>query len=176
MSNIDWSKAPEGATHYFAPFFYRADETRAYVFETTRSPSAYNSRQIGELGVKKPAAAQAWSGDGLPPVGASVILDDSWHGVFDDYREMIGIPVIVTAAFKSPIGVDMIACAMPSGLCGCFRADMARKVKTPAQIAAEDREAAIVAMKEIVSRANPADCRFCALYDAGLRFPKGDAK
>lgn len=81
--------------------------------------------------------------EGLPPVGAKVILSDANHDVFEPYKEMIGVEVTVVASFASPVGFDMIACALPDGLCGCFRADMARPIRTPEQIAAEERERAI---------------------------------
>lgn len=123
-----------------------------------------------------------WSGDGLPPVGTTVVLDDECFPVFDDYRAMIGVPVVVTAAFKSPTGVDMIACALPGGLCGCFRADMAHPIKTPAQIAAEEREAAAVELAGILSghdqHITVLDIEMAKyLYDIGYRrTEKGDDK
>lgn len=181
-----WKGAPEGATGYLpesGDWYAVWVKEAGNIFFTwlasgdTEWDEDDTFDEVVKCLVRRPIT-QPWSGDGLPPVGASVVLDDECFPVFDDYRAMIGVPVVVTAAFKSPTGVDMIACALPGGLCGCFRADMARPTKTPAQIAAEEREAGI---QKMLLAVNPVGHLpgymyqiVSCLYDAGLRFPKGD--
>lgn len=169
---IDCSKAPEGATHWGPETdchceswyevkdgaivrFLPADEAAKPMRYAEHGPAYYHS--VSDL-VALPAA---WTGACLPPVGAKVILSDANHDVFEPYKEMIGVEVTVVASFASPAGFDMIACALPDGLCGCFRADMARPIRTPEQIASEE---ALEEIERLYSEGGPA-----AVFDAGYR-------
>lgn len=187
MQGIDWSKAPEGATHWEpegecpASWMRKIDTGFEIGWEYWGRVSnkwvshAVSSARFATF-IPRPDTAQPWTGEGLPPVGRKVILDDSEHGVFRDYQEMIGVEVAVLASFKSTTGVGMIVCALPDGLCGCFRAEMARPIRTPEQIAADEREAACEAMLEIAKSSRPDPDVYeaiGALYDAGYRKPGG---
>lgn len=173
---IDWSKAPADATHWepaslsLIASWMKLSDGRWFYWPTHDLGIPKCWGVVGgdipdsrvERMIPRPVEAVAeWDGEGLPPVGARVLLDDSQHTVFDDYREMIGVPVTVTAAFESPTGIDMIACALPDGLCGCFRADMARPIRTPEQIAADESLAEI---ERLYAEGGPA-----AVFDAGYR-------
>lgn len=176
---IDWSKAPEGATHYLPeikswhPCWVKRESGNWYTmiadgFDTSWDVDG-DFEEAKHYIIPRPTA---WAGEGLPPVGARVVLDDSQHTVFADYQEMIGVEVEVLAAFKSPAGFDMIACAFPDGLCGCFRAEMAR---TREQIAAEEREKAITELAAELAGHWSAEAvatqrdMAAYLYDAGYR-------
>lgn len=192
MTDIDWSKAPEGATHYMpetesshAVWVMVSGNTRLAWLASGDSSWEIDRSLEEDREYLIPRPAPQWNGEGLPPVDTSVLLDDARFPVFDDYQEMIGVPVVVTAVFKSPTGVDMIACALPGGLCGCFRAVMAHPIKTPAQIAAEERDAAIGRMRECFDSVSDDLCPtsnqyletlFGALHDAGYRLTAGDDK
>lgn len=121
--------------------------------------------EIDQAKVPEPSG---WTGEGLPPVGIKVVLDDSEYEIFNVYKEMIGVEVLMLASFKSPAGFDMIACALPDGLCGAFRAEMAKPVPTPEQIAAEDLEKGVEEIRRLIAGLA---CEQAAnvLYDAGYR-------
>lgn len=178
--NIDWSKAPDGATHYghensdYHACWYIVEENRLAAMHANSKGASFAWRDIdhedrNEIIPRLIPRPATWGGEGLPPVGCTVTLSDDGFRVFDAYRAMLGVDVTVVAAFKSPTGFDMIACAIPDGLCGCFRADMARPVKTPEQIAAEEREKELEAMFKIYRDAGEFRAGLSALYDAGYR-------
>lgn len=83
----------------------------------------------------------AWTGEGLPPVGAMVEIHKNGYGIRESAEAFMGIPVEVCAVFTAGEGVSMIAVyGGPDLGCEVFRADMARPVRTPEQIAAEDKQ------------------------------------
>ena len=176
MKEIDWSKAPKGATHWtperdvICPFLREDAGVWFWWSDSSWVPLYGEGWEYQLRGIVKRPDLAAWNGAGLPPVGAKVILSDANHDVFEPYKEMIGVEVTVVASFASPAGFDMIACALPDGLCGCFRADMARPIRTPEQIAAEERERAISEMLRIYTDGAAGHCGgIAALYDAGYR-------
>lgn len=117
-----------------------------------------------QIAVVQPAP---WSGDGLPPVGTECECQDN------NLRWKRG--VIVHAGTDRGLSVAVMQCAdeILWGESGEFR-----PIKTPAQIAADEREAAIEAMIAACpypgSISTAIDC--AALYDYGLRFLDGDDK
>ncbi|HCF5688146.1 TPA: hypothetical protein NIH14_001826 [Pseudomonas aeruginosa] len=166
--SIDWSKAPEGCIGAFARII---SKTAFFVF--SKRPSDYSSREgyegEGEDGpyhvfseywewIDKP-----WDGQGLPPVGVRVsIFDDG--GLVYGHGESGEVIAHVE---------DCAVIRMSYGL-GCFTA---KNLRTPEQIAAEEREKAVremLALDEyphgqdrggMMSRAD-----FCrVLYNAGYR-------
>lgn len=71
--NIDWSKAPEGATHCFSgrDFFKLDGDGRVILFINGSTHNTLN--HIGDFLsssiVERPKKQEAWGGEGLPPVG-----------------------------------------------------------------------------------------------------------
>lgn len=184
MNEIDWSKAPEGATHCtpaalhdinFRPVFWRVVD--GVVREAWPMSNDYSKVKdhfrYGEGGcssfdishaVKRPAPA--WTGEGLPPVGtvceACVSGTDGWfkcsvliHHPFED-----GVAGVHDVAGHALLWTDTF-----------------RPIRTPEQIAAEEREKAIREMRHIAEHdAHSREVDYGALYDAGYRKVEGGAQ
>ena len=166
MSNkIDWSKAPEGATHYtpkgtgvYAAFWRKhcGEWKDAWVIEGQDGSVVHykgpSSPSFESLAVER-TTTPSWSGEGLPPVGADIEVLHELYG-------WIGARVV---------GQDGEAAIVRTndGYAGVFPHQM-RPIRTPEQIAAEEREAAILGIYQTIciSRAQAE-----AIYDAGYRKP-----
>ena len=136
--NVDWSKAPEGATHYVAGCgFFKTDLAGWFVcdgdekvWRKTLYKSPENFYWWGNA-IQRPAAPQ-WNGEGLPPVGAVV------EAVY------MGSPQgVVTVRYA---GQCMILWSdeRNSEQCGAAEHYLFRPIRTPEQLAAEAREKAII--------------------------------
>ena len=170
LKEVDWGKAPEGATHYnedcMWPWFketpasYFVEDKGVWV-EYGPDNSYYKHRFNGV--VKRP---QEWDGSGVPPVGTVCeyrLNDGAWFTCKIVY--MLSGTDDSFVAYCDHLGIDQFL-ALTSDR---YKLQL-RKIKTPEQIAAEERLAAIDEMmgvgnwqsrafKEVVS----------ALYDAGYR-------
>ena len=156
---IDWSKAPEGWDVFIKGGFYSG---------FYRDAGDRYERENGYYRLKNDEAAytvfrRPWSGEGLPPVGvvceaksmargserdwfkASVLYSSAYTIVLDDYQagEFVAHPA--TLQF--------------------------RPIRTPEQIAAGEREAAILDMERICRSGDFGSGGLAALYDAGYRKP-----
>ncbi len=180
--SIDWSKAPEGCIGAFARII---SKTAFFVF--SKRPSDYSSREgyegEGEDGpyhvfseywewIDKP-----WDGQGLPPVGTVCEFAGGTYSPEDpfdnDLREGDRVTIIAhfkdgdldLAAFTFNPQVrnpDRGAACVEQGAYGCFR-----PIRTPEQIAAEEREKAIKEMCFAEETLTVKQAK--ALYDAGYR-------
>jgi hypothetical protein len=170
MSKVDWSLAPEGATHWDASdfrinSFMKFDGAKWFYWPPASAEPHWcrwgdNSKQDINGMIERPKPAQ-WSGpqDGLPPVGTVCEVRIN----FTPWQE-----VEIIAHFKNKA---MVAAFIPVGdvdkrvnqaIADCFR-----PIKTTEQLAAEQRETAI---REIMDIAY-VDCRVTAarLVDAGFK-------
>ncbi|WP_288659496.1 MULTISPECIES: hypothetical protein [Pseudomonas] len=79
--NIDWSKAPEGATHYRkgnSLSFFRDVEKSGFYFWNEHQPQWRWVEGDFPVDAKPINTAPTWSGEGLPPVGTKCEwLDES---------------------------------------------------------------------------------------------------
>lgn len=174
MSNIDWSKAPEGATHYspklddsgiWCAVFWRLVDflpVEAWRVEDSGELTHILSPSCTDEGAKRMIARpHQWSGEGLPPAGIDI---EVMHGTYG----WIGARVV---------GADGEAAIVRTndGYAGVFPHEF-RPIRTPEQIAADERDAAIEEMWKIYWQpsAPTAKQALGLLWDAGLRFPKGD--
>lgn len=171
MSKVDWSLAPEDATH-FGPsnkdwescwmkkignrwygWLYPTDTKWDYLADASS-----NQSRISML-VKRPQP-KPWSGpeDGLPPVGLECEVD---HGNGKHWDKVtIVAHHCEKAIYLDPVrGIHYIW-----GLVKDFRT-----VRTPDQIASDARETAIRELMDIAQ----VDCRVTAarLVDAGFKLP-----
>lgn len=162
MSDIDWTKAPEGAEYGryvdgFTPDFYKT-EGRAFKYWDEDSlrwmPCGFRSARDTDM-IRLPLTLP-WLGDGPPPVG-TVCTHMSGIERFRVFAVDGAYAAIASEYMRFWCSVDDL-----------------RPIKSQAQIAAEQRQAAVKAMRDMVIRTHPAECPYCTLYDAGLRFPKGD--
>lgn len=108
-----------------------------------------------------------WSGDGLPPVGArcEVLNTDLSNAEWEQCT--------ILFSGKHRIVYDLESCSEFVGYRDCLQF---RLIKTHAQIAAEERDAAIEAMWKIYWQPDAPTAKEALglLWDAGLRFPKGE--
>ena len=177
MSDIDWSKAPEGATHYNGNksrgwrwmqkspggqwfFFHEGDQE-------WRAQGGSFPEGEDKL-VERPASA--WTGTGLPPVGTVCEVDycEKWCRceVIAHFQQRKGI----VAAFTVNLGDGVKAL-------DAFGAEYFRPIRTPEQIAKEERKKAIEKMEPIAADAwrncqggdDMITCICVALYDSGYR-------
>ncbi|EMI4495041.1 hypothetical protein V6599_003994 [Pseudomonas aeruginosa] len=161
--SIDWSKAPEGCIGAFARII---SKTAFFVF--SKRPSDYSSREgyegEGEDGpyhvfseywewIDKP-----WDGQGLPPVGTVC----EWHGpdgwVYTESNVVAytddGLFICMQKPGCRPVVQRIDNCEF-------------RPIRTPEQIAAEEREKAIEEMCFAEETLTVKQAK--ALYEAGYR-------
>ena len=164
MNEIDWGKAPEGATHYNHTYFdwYKVG---------SHEPSFWNGRAWEPARfwddrkhdcIQRPTTP-SWTGEGRPPVG--VVCEANFVGRWTEFEmRYYGESYVI---FKTHYEVQRTRIDFDT--CGV----KFRPIRTPEQIAADARVAAIDAMvKECPypgSTSTRLDC--AALYDAGYRKP-----
>lgn len=179
--SIDWSKAPEGATHWepTGPEFHEGwmkKEGNKWFYWGKGSEQWVSARHYCDVSAEREATFEArpqetWNGQGLPPVGTVC----EHYGTADDLAwlevEVIGhgnVDGRNVAFFRYGTGSPRFTVSYST-------ANNFRPIRTPEQIAADEREAAIVAMLDLdpphenglglTSRR-----QFCeTLYDAGYR-------
>ncbi|CDO80885.1 hypothetical protein [Pseudomonas aeruginosa] len=164
--SIDWSTAPEGATHWEP----RSDKYReAWMKSAADKWFFWGSRRkawIEESGISAEREAtfearpqDAWDGKGLPPVGISVEWLSSAHG-------WLGGRVVGHDGSVAVVSHN-------DGYTGCHPHEV-RPMPTPEQIAAEEREKAISEMLDLYINNGAywpmTSKQFCEiLFDAGYR-------
>lgn len=140
MSQIDWSKAPEGATHwdcrkFVSPSFMRKPEgSTHWMFYGGGEWHLYGALVDTEEAklIKRP---QPWNGEGLPPVGTNA-----------ENRECGVVTVLAHGVFR---GQTMIICQGDDTIVTCTP-DQLNPIRTPEQIAAEERRKSAIALYEAV--------------------------
>lgn len=165
--NIDWSKAPEEATHKYpdTDCFYKLVEDVWHLIyddgESVVSASIYHGEIKPSDLIERPKKQEAWNGEGLPPVNCFCETLD------EDADCWVKVEIYAHTEFKG----DTYACAknetdMFYGLAHEFR-----PIKTAEQVAAEEREKAIEEMIRTTSDGITCMDRYDAelLYKAGYR-------
>lgn len=171
MTQIDFAKGPEGATHYCNDTWYQCNvshwrywspTTLAWQVTPYASPenfswwSASVSRQD-----------QEWNGSGLPPVGTVCEFMKHNSPPAPEGKWLIG-EILYLSRFTVIISGDMCEHVHHPRNCSF------RPIRTPAQLAAEEREKAIEFMMQMTSSLGHSDVSkkilFGELYDKGLRF------
>ena len=162
MSEIDWSKAPEAATHWMpesrdwqAGFWKREGEAN-YFFEGGEWKFS-RAKPFGHPSLVKRPATPQWSGDGLPPVGAAVEWFSPAYGWLGG--RVVGHDGMVTVVSHN------------DGYTGCHAHEV-RPIRTPEQIAAEEREKAVSQMAVVALAGDNqliTKVYLERLYDAGYR-------
>ncbi|MFP5338440.1 MAG: hypothetical protein ACLGIW_08110 [Gammaproteobacteria bacterium] len=162
MKEIDWSKAPEGwklvpikptpemRSAAGAAECMAVRERRQFFAGDSWLPMVRNAPEY---------SAPEWTGEGLPPVGTACewleCKQTGWQVV-----EVAGY--YKNAAWIVPEGKEPLTVFNPANF---------RPLRTPEQIAAEERRAAILDMKGHLSFSDyrEAEQHCAALYDAGYR-------
>lgn len=154
---IDWSKAPEGATHATARGddgfnFWRESSGRLVEFWGAAihrvDPHGFikNPREC----IPRPTTPQ-WSGEGLPPVG--VVCRKCYNSPDEYYNVKILAhddhcgDVVIYRWIEGPLDGELDQSTMHLNMASGSNAHWSfRPIRTPEQIAADEREAAIKEM------------------------------
>lgn len=188
MIEIDWSKAPEGAICYgyigigkcavwASDDWYQYEEPDGRRFSFDKSGLNHFSHEQLVITHRKPSK---WRGpeDGLPPVGIYVEIAEGREGQVVSYPA--GARVKIYAHCKHVDGTTNFAafCDDHKQVYGVGYHHIFRPIRTPEQIAAQEREKAV---KEIMESSRgqytPHGISFdaaCCIYDKGYR-KQGDA-
>lgn len=188
MIEIDWSKAPEGATHYFSNagsgkwrdlsgVYWRWWSEEDLEWKSGHGCRSDRLLDREDLGINARPGYSKWKGEGLPPVGTLCEYEASrlgnkpvWYSVSVKY---VSDQTIVLACTDVPdggerknIGVEL------SIMVGVNTDGKFRPIRTPEQVSADERDSAVREMADIAHKAtgfgqNLADHE--ALYDAGYR-------
>lgn len=166
LKEVDWSKAPDGATHYNedctwpwlkeSPASYFVEDKKVWIEYSCTS----NHKEHLNNAVKRP---QEWDGSGVPPVGMVCeyrLNDGAWFTCKITYTLSGTDDCFV--AWCEHLNSDQFLTFSSRR----YKLQL-RKIKTPEQIAAEERLQAIV---EMCSDIRDSDFKtVAALYDAGYR-------
>ena len=168
--NIDWSKAPEDATHKDpdTDCFYRLVKDVWHLVcddgESCVSSSLYNGETNPSDLIERPKKQEAWNGEGLPPVGTLCDMH------IDDFGWITGT-VVVHIDLDEPTAVAHNGEEVFHGNASDFR-----PIKTAEQLAEEEKVTAIAEMRAVVMAASGctvatiSEClATVALYEAGYR-------
>ena len=178
MNEIDWGKAPEGATHYnhTCSGWYKVTRIGAVFFWNGHTsewrPARFWDDRKHDC-IQRPTTP-SWSGEGIPPVGVRVLIMNPEKFAITDYgQEFVGEECTVRAVFVNDLDYRMVAVEKVGGACCCFLSEMCFPIRTHEQIAADEREAAIDAMLAATpAPGSDISLRVCEqLYDAGYRKP-----
>lgn len=159
---IDWSKAPEGfplwieeiGSKVIGDGWHREDVDR---YTDTRGHYWVKWAEGRQYIVHRKPIDTTWNGTGLPPVGCEI----EYHSPKNGWTR---------GEYVGQFHGDMVVGCNETGVIGLCQAGSVRPIRTPEQIAAEEREKAIAAMV-----AGPLSGRISAresaeaLYDAGYR-------
>lgn len=169
MSEIDWSKAPEGSTHWMpasreweAGFWKREGEAN-YFFEDGEWKCS-RAEPFGHPSLVKRPATPQWNGDGLPPLGTCIEWLSAQYGWLGG--RVVGHDGMVTVVSHN------------DGYTGCHAHEV-RPIRTPEQIAAEEREKAVSQMAVVALAGDNqliTKVYLERLYDAGYRKVEGGAQ
>ncbi|HDL5093989.1 TPA: hypothetical protein PXD63_004253 [Pseudomonas aeruginosa] len=178
--SIDWNTAPEGATHWepTGPDFYEGwmkKEGTDWFYWSESGHKWINGILTCDVSADREATfearpQEAWDGHGLPPVGTVCIVEP--HNTMWGFSSTSGYERKILAYYGEYVWLGHAE--TPLETTRIDKVDF-RPIRTPEQIAAEEREAAIVAMLDLdpphenglglTSRR-----QFCeTLYDAGYR-------
>lgn len=173
MKEIDWSKAPEGATHFdtrgnccsigFMKPGVRRGEWEYFGMDGHWILYGPVDSAMEAAMIKRPADT-SWTGDDLPPAG-TVCEFKAGHSQFP---ELSWTEVRIVSHDRQG-GRDFAVFASMSGYGGCCNPADFRPIRTPEQIAAEEREKAIDAILDDLSLSP--ECRYIAkrVHEAGYR-------
>ena len=176
--NIDWSKAPEGfplwlegtnEEHRKHSGWYRKS---GLVYEGSHGGQWRGCREDQFFTVHRKPELVEWSGEGLPPVGAVCEYRCGYVEQPYSYAECTVIAHFVGESGKLLAAFAYVAHDGVVQL-GRGMAELFRPIRTPEQIAAEDRDKAIEGMiaDTNILTGIMSDRRIMAgqLYDAGYR-------
>lgn len=171
MKNIDWNKAPSGATHHNSVCVYpwlRSVPASYYNGECWVEYTSNDTYWIDHFfkAVERPQEMKnkEWSGEGTPPIGT--VCEYYWTEG-DEWRKC----EVVAYHNSNTVAVDVF-----EGYAVCLHHSLGlfRPIKTPEQIAEEEKSKAIDEMNDLILGWGVEKRMLAVLYDAGYRKQKGD--
>ncbi|HGN1040047.1 TPA: hypothetical protein ACKROO_004678 [Pseudomonas aeruginosa] len=163
--SIDWNTAPEGATHWepSGPDFNKGwmkKEGNEWFYWSEGSNRWFQGKLSCNVSADREATfearpKEAWDGKGLPPVGAKCLTDRN-----DFLRE-------VTILCHGKTRTFVFDHVSQEEICLVLKDRVFLPIRTPEQIAAEEREKAIEEMCFAEETLTVKQAK--ALYDAGYR-------
>lgn len=172
--SIDWSKAPEGATHWeprsydFAEGWMRkVGDKWSYWLEGSKvwglsGPACCVSAEREATLEARPQ--EPWNGKGLPPVGTVCIVEP--HNTMWGFSSTSGYERKILAYYGEYVWLGHAE--TPLETTRIDKVDF-RPIRTPEQIAAEEREKAVGDMAMSIQGVPYQYPTLYALYDAGWR-------
>lgn len=172
MIDIDWSKAPTGAVCAMVANF-SSSAVKPGDVEFPESEHVAECFAVGPNSWTRVERPSVWDGSGLPPVGVECEVTKGERVDWSASDEsLIGQNVTVKAIFRNALDQGIASVERNDGRCECILADLLKPVKTPEQLAAEQREKVI---REIMHDSTLKGAGWicydaaAALYDAGYR-------
>lgn len=187
MDKVDWSKAPEGATHYchetedYMAAWFKRDKGGWYfclAVSTKRWVPFCGDFPERMTITERPQPAPTWSGAGLPPVG--IVCEFLRYDRDEEEHTYSECKVLAhdddgSAVFRVTSGPGIGS--LTAKYAGDFDdgLPMFRPIRTAEQIAAEERKRAVEEMVALTDAEKAEWARnICAdLYDAGYRKVEG---
>lgn len=163
MKEIDWSKAPDDATHANGAGVFLRESPGGFVMEFEKGLWCCTSSRLSDFNpdylFRRPIF---WPGKGLPLAGAVCEIKFAhWPDWLRHEILCVGKSCVFVRELDG--GFDREGCMDLDGI-------MFRPIRTPEQIAAEERKAEIEAMAKILGVVACDDyVAAAALYDAGYR-------
>ncbi|MFO5941183.1 hypothetical protein ACLBSY_30020 [Pseudomonas aeruginosa] len=178
--SIDWSKAPEGTTHYHIAEdinpWRKIEGTVAYEHYRGKWLRVNSFNEGCMPGYYVPIPRETWDGQGLPPVGT--VCEYRCHDSCEP-NDWTAVHVLAHAAHGSDTA--MLLAEDDNGEPGTMYGRIwvpgtCRPIRTPEQIAAEERAAAIAEMmkdagitESAFAHDPEAEVWAAALHDSGYR-------
>lgn len=180
MSQIDWSKAPEGATHCCRYGYSFHDFSNGGHKHWLCGQWVDHKSKFEEYDTPGALVARPWTGEGLPPAGTvcelseRVLLADSYTA--DWFEAGTQVEIGGHAIFARSTWPVCSICVVGENFTGTISEVCLRHIRTPEQISAEERAAAIEDMWSTYwqPEATSAKQALGLLWDAGYR--KTEAK
>ncbi len=164
--SIDWSKAPEGTTHYHIAEdinpWRKIEGTVAYEHYRGKWLRVNSFNEGCMPGYYVPIPQETWNGQGLPPVGTVCIVEP--HNTMWGFSSTSGYERKILAYYGEYVWLGHAE--TPLETTRIDKVDF-RPIRTPEQIAAEERAKAIEEMCFAVETLTVKQAK--ALYDVGYR-------
>jgi hypothetical protein len=174
----DWTKAPEGATHYYgitgsgiSAHWIKAVGNDRYWIDKDQTMNEWRVDTLpSDISMTLSRPASTWNGTDLPPVGT--VCETAWNSHDLSY---VSCKILAhdedRAVFRFTSGKrkgeysseTANSCNGRQGECPQFR-----PIRTPEQIAAEEREAAIKEIEDMLAGYSYKKCAEI-IYEAGFR-------
>jgi len=171
MSKVDWSLAPAWCKGFgligigeFEVWF--DDHHYEYLHDGNKHAfgDACTFKFCALSSIEERPKAATWSGpeDGLPPVGTvcelseSVLLADSETS--DWFEAGTKVEVGGHAMFDGATGPVCVICVVDENFTGTIAEGCLRSIRTPEQLAAEDREKAVIDFKQVLDELSQDYC------------------